>query len=301
MGTIRRAITVRELGVIARQQLSQEQEAVVLGVTSRGVFIRLGVGWVIFLSTEAFRGPLTLNVGGDSHALQRLENGMPSQVTQAGIFFPQAEVLVDVRQARIWQAPLPSQAFLYHAERSERLLQVTRQALTRQPGSQLSALLPLLLGIESAPYNVENTALPVLYRLQQSLAGRQITAIITGLEVLLGMGSGLTPSGDDLTAGFLLTLGRWGHVLAPGLDAQAIGKALLPPAYRKTTTLAANLIDCAVQGQANERLILALDGMLTGQPDSVTCADYLASWGNTSGLDALLGMALVLSAIISET
>lgn len=296
MREFRREIRVRELGVVARQQLSQEGEAVILGVTSRGAFVRLEAGWVIFLSTEVFRGPLTLNVGGEAPELQRLENGMPAQVTPAGLFFPQVELVVDIRQAEVWQAPPLQQVFLTSSQRNEQLIEVVRRALANQRGSQLSACLPLLLGIESAPSGGENTLLSLLRRLQQLLAERQITEIAAGLEALLGLGSGLTPSGDDLTAGFLLTLRRWGHVLAPGLDVQTIGDSLLPMAYRRTTSLAANLIECATLGQANERLILALDGMMTGQPDSQTCAGYLAGWGNTSGLDALVGMALLLYA-----
>jgi hypothetical protein len=295
MVTLRGEIVIRELGVIARQHLSQGQEAVVLGMTSRGAFIRLDSGWVFFLSREAFRGPLTLNVEGEASGLQRLEDGMPARVVDAGLVFPLAEILVDVSQAEVWQAPLPPRVFLPALQRTEFLLNVARQALARQLGSQISAALPILLGIESAP-GEENSSLPYLRRIQALLADRQVAAIVAELEALLGLGSGLTPSGDDLVAGLLLTLRRWGHILAPGLDAQSIGEALLPTAYRKTTTLAANLIECAMQGQANERLILALDGMMTGQPDSQTCAHYLASWGNTSGLDALVGMALILNA-----
>jgi hypothetical protein len=58
--------------------------------------------------------------------------------------------------------------------------------------------------------------------------------------------------------------------------------------------LSANLIECAAQGQANERLILSLDGMITGVPDAERCAGLLAGWGNTSGLDALVGMGVVI-------
>jgi hypothetical protein len=61
----------------------------------------------------------------------------------------------------------------------------------------------------------------------------------------------------------------------------------------KTTTVSANLIDCAARGQADERLIRALDGIETGELSALECAHALGSWGNTSGLDALIGMGLV--------
>ena len=50
-------------------------------------------------------------------------------------------------------------------------------------------------------------------------------------------------------------------------------------ASQKTTLLSANLIACASQGQADERLISALDGMLTGNPAPEQCAAVYPSWG----------------------
>jgi hypothetical protein len=114
------------------------------------------------------------------------------------------------------------------------------------------------------------------------------------MQAILGMGAGLTPSGDDVVTGCLLTLTRWGHALAPGLNIRALAQDVCQGAYRKTTTLSANLIECASVGQANERLILALDGMLSGNID---CQPARVIWqaGGIPGLDALAGMALALS------
>ena len=289
-------ILIRDIGTVARQQLSGVQGAAILGVTSRGVFLNLESGWVIFISMETFRGPLTLNLMGDATGLMRLENGQPATITPGRIFFPDSRVAINYTQAREWEAAVPAEASLPRVQRQERLFQVCRLALAQRRGSQLSALLPLLLGIEGAPSSLDNSPLPLLQRLQQSLGERQGATIAGGMDALLGLGSGLTPAGDDLAAGLLLSLVRWGHVLAPGLDGRALGREVIRLAYGKTTTLAANLIECAAQGQANERLVITLDGMVTGQTDPVTCATYLANWGHTSGLDSLLGMALVLNA-----
>jgi hypothetical protein len=59
--------------------------------------------------------------------------------------------------------------------------------------------------------------------------------------------------------------------------------------------LSANLIECAASGKADERLIDALDGIMTGSPGPEECATLLLSWGNSSGGDSLAGMALALS------
>jgi hypothetical protein len=130
-------------------------------------------------------------------------------------------------------------------------------------------------------------------RLQQALKSRDARRILPVLEWFLGRGPGLTPSGDDLIAGLLLALHRWGDVLCPKLDLEELSRRLLPLAYRQTSTLSANLIECASQGQADERLVTALDGLVAGEPGSPACAALLADYGSTSGRDAFLGMLLV--------
>jgi hypothetical protein len=119
-------------------------------------------------------------------------------------------------------------------------------------------------------------------------------ALIAALIPNLGLGGGLTPAGDDLALGFLLAANRWGKLLRPSLDLPAINQALVQAAYARTSTLSANLIECAASGQADERLILALDGIITGFPGLEACISYLSAWGNSSGGYALQGMALAI-------
>jgi hypothetical protein len=115
---------------------------------------------------------------------------------------------------------------------------------------------------------------------------------------LLGLGDGLTPAGDDLILGLLLILNRWGGVLAPGFDVRPLNRAAIDQARQKTTALSQSLIACAALGQADERLLLALDGIMTDQTDPPACAAQLAGWGSSSGAAALAGMGVGLSAML---
>ncbi|MHB9033822.1 MAG: oxamate carbamoyltransferase subunit AllH family protein, partial [Anaerolineae bacterium] len=99
-------------------------------------------------------------------------------------------------------------------------------------------------------------------------------------------------SGDDLISGLLLTYNRYQEVLKPPFSLANLNSAILESAYMKTTKLSANLIECASLGQADERLISALDGILAGTTHTARCADLIISWGSSSGCDALVGMAL---------
>jgi hypothetical protein len=116
--------------------------------------------------------------------------------------------------------------------------------------------------------------------------------MVSGFRRVMGLGSGLTPSGDDLIAGFLLAASRYKEVVFPNLNRPSFYASILEIAYQKTSLLSANLIECASQGQADERLVHALDGIMAGSIDPATSAQYLLGWGNSSGGDAFLGMAL---------
>ncbi len=132
------------------------------------------------------------------------------------------------------------------------------------------------------------------FRLLQLLKTKDLDGIFSALTPFLGLGAGLTPSGDDMILGLLLAYRRWGTVLKTAFDLAKLNDRLNQAASQKTTLLSANLITCASQGQADERLIHALDGIMVGSPAPDQCAQDLANWGNSSGCDALVGMALAI-------
>lgn len=283
------------LGSTALALLQQEQDAALMGMTSRGAYLRLGCGWVIFLSTETPHGPLTLNLYGGLAPLAGQPHGATAHIQDGNIFFSEANVRLQTGQAAVWEpAPRPAQ-WLAADERTARLGTAMRLAMERKPDG--SASLAALI-VEDAPAPGAGTGFwrARLRSLRKSLVNGRTELIIQAMEPLLGYGNGLTPAGDDLALGLLLALRRWGDVICPGLDSAHLSQACLPLAYQKTTTLSANLIECAAGGLADERLILALDGLVSGAPEAAACAAMLAEWGHSSGLDALTGMALAVMA-----
>lgn len=285
-----------------------------MGVTSRGVFMRLELSsqWVVFLSYENWRGPLTINLvskgnGRHQHIFGSQQVGAPVRISPGHMVFPGSDVTIQTDQAQTWQAPSLPQMLLPSAERRARLAEVARLLLEGRQERGLGRLLMPILGLGAGPGQVSDGPgptvggcahadgdLPILIRLRDALQRRHLSLVIEGLEALLGSGSGLTPGGDDLAIGLLLALSRWGHGLETDLDVTALAAALLPMAYQKTTLLSANLIECASLGQADERLLLALDGLVSETHGAMACAAALAAWGSSSGVDALTGMAMVL-------
>lgn len=113
------------------------------------------------------------------------------------------------------------------------------------------------------------------------LANDPVTCM-AGVESLAGRGRGLTPTGDDVLVGILYGLWVWyPHYLPRPREEwmEMIVKAAVP----RTTTLSANFIQAACDGEA----IWQWHDLVNGCPYSI---ERILSIGHTSGADALAGL-----------
>ena len=291
-------ITVFWQGAIAHALLAVSRRGTVAGVTSRGVFINLESGWILFLSFEPTRGPLSLNLSGGEAILAEAEVGGTVKIQGGKIQGLADGVEIDFSRAETWEAPSRSATWLAPGGRARSLKAVAELVLSQRSEPGLYLILQDLLGSESGapksppkPFERLDSA-----RLLQVLKTPSLDAILSAVTPLLGLGNGLTPAGDDLVLGLLLAYCRWGVVLRPAFDLPALSDSLNRAAFQKTTRLSANLIACASHGQADERLVDALDGIMTGHLTPDECARNLCMWGHSSGCETLAGMALAILA-----
>ena len=108
----------------------------------------------------------------------------------------------------------------------------------------------------------------------------------TKASVLIGLGPGLTPSGDDFIAGFLIAL----RALGRGLVADDLGDWAITLARTQTGMISLAHLACAADGQgadALHRMLAVLSH--TGRPDFAACLQDIAAIGHTSGWDAMAG------------
>jgi len=239
-----RVVHARSLGGAALESLSTGKGARIMGTTSRGIFLQIESARLVFLSWEHWRGPLTVNL---EARLEGLDAQEPVCLERGMLRLGEHRIVLPSGQP--WEPSPPPRTRSTPDERRRRARALLEEA--RRSG-RVSALAHLL-----------DQAVP----LQP--------------ESLLGLGPGLTPSGDDLLAGALLARARRGAAPAPP-------EALLSVARRRTTTLACNLLELAARGLADERLVNLADHVNTGAP----CNRAFMDWGAHSGVDALLGMTL---------
>ena len=285
------------LGKFAKGLLHQQENAVPAGISSRGLYLRPPEDTILFLSFEKFRGPLTVNINPKHGAIPEIKSDSPVFLSPAKITFPEEGIQINLENAEVWNASVPSGKLPAETSRS-RLESTIEQTLrlTERNNSQdlFNSVLPgNTIHIPDIP-GFDHHLTQFLAALEQnksSMGGEELSS-------LLGLGSGLTPLGDDLILGVILTLNRWDQVLIPGQGLEELNDNLLINAKEKTTALSASLLSCAIEGAADERLLAVLDSFFSGDESSPRDLDNLLKWGSSSGIGVLAGMVSVLARLI---
>lgn len=272
--------------------LSTGQIATIFGVTSRGIFLRAAEERMIFLSFEDYRGPLTANLSADPQQLANLSPGGAVVTCQERITFIDTDISISTSGAEVWKPCGPMGPPLNSTDRVDAIRNLASDVYRQKGAEGLGEMLPVLAGFSSRSVSRDDQSQGLRARIAeirgQIAQGNQLLLSQT-IQSFLGLGSGLTPSGDDFVTGLLLSLNRWDSVLQPG-DLSILNEQVVQAAYRCTTTLSANLIECAALGLADERLIQAVDFLAAAAYHQSEVLPGLLNWGNSSGVDALAGM-----------
>ncbi|MFI0349711.1 DUF2877 domain-containing protein [Actinomadura sp. 9N407] len=134
---------------------------------------------------------------------------------------------------------------------------------------------------------------PDLLRLSGRCAEGDLAGAVESAERIVGLGPGLTPSGDDILAGLLVSLRLIGG--AAGQDDRAVwladwlGAAVTADAGTRTTSLAATLLHCAASGGAGAEVAAVLRAVAGHEPAGPAVRRLLAA-GHTSGADLAAGV-----------
>jgi len=141
-------------------------------------------------------------------------------------------------------------------------------------------------------------------RLADCCGAGDLAGAVAAAEHLVGLGPGLTPSGDNVIIGLLLALRLLGGAISGGTRpvwlADWLGAAVTCYAAERTTPLAATLLHCAARGQAAAEVSAVLRGFAGQEPVEPAARRLLAS--GHAGADLTYGLvagcraALALSA-----
>jgi hypothetical protein len=115
-------------------------------------------------------------------------------------------------------------------------------------------------------------------------------ALASGAETLLGLGPGLTPSGDDYVGGVMIALRAFGEAAR----AEALWARVVPRLGERTNRISEAHLSAAAQGQGQHALHVCLDALIDGATDG--WGERIApvvSIGHCSGWDSLAGVLAV--------
>ena len=228
-----------------------------------------------------------VDLGRDWRAIG-LHPGMAVIASDAKIHVPDAGLEVQLTGASRWSPRLRTSAEAADAAATR---WGARNAATRtiaRARASAGGFGPLLGGDDAPdPAGYLDAARPLLARLilalesgDRNLAGEAATGLI-------GLGQGLTPSGDDVLVGIEAALRALARPTA-GFLVLATGGL-----EERTTALAATLLRHAAAGEFAERVHVLLAALLGSDDEAIPAAiDRAVAWGATSGTDCLLGLLI---------
>ncbi len=261
------------IGYLADEIIAQGGNARVLGKTSHGIYLSTPTRWLIYCSWERFCSPLTITIEGRVADLELVTAGMKVCIDDQRLNIPQAGISLNLDMENSWVPTNPIDQPLAVEDTLERL-GVLRRRVMDLKGARVEIAgveMPRILGDE---------------RLEETLTSQ------------IGVGEGLTPYGDDFVIGCLLTCNRYRVNHGVQYDLEHLNQQIVTAAYQQTTRLSANLIELASLGESDERLMNALDYTMGSQDNLDDVAVDLSSWGHSSGLAGLAGIAFGIESTI---
>ena len=216
--------------------------------------------------------------------LRGVAAGTAVEVSRGRLAFRGSGGLVDLSGAAAWDPRVPALA-----PGARHRLPVLTRALATRPGDGIGPAV-------ASPASGETLSLltprvrPTLARLRAAVEAASPAALVDAAAGLVGLGPGLTPSGDDFLVGFLGTL-RLSD--APGAAlVNAAAAPFLALAAERTTLVALSFLRHALRGEFAAPVQAVLDG-LRGSTPTARFEEAVAAvlgWGHTSGADTLAGI-----------
>ncbi len=208
-----------------------------------------------------------------------VQPGMTFVPTPAGWAVPSAGVGIDTSRAITWSAALPPAAMLDLTPELARTAAAARRlAADSAPGGGLATPRP------GDAWHVR--AWTLIGNQRQALVAGDVVAALGPTVDLIGLGVGLTPSGDDYLVGLLAGFAAMGDPI--GIE---LGVAIAAVAAVRTTAIGASAIAHAARGAFAERLHDVLIALARGRlADLATSVERATAYGATSGSDTLVGL-----------
>lgn len=209
--------------------------------------------------------------------------GLEADVCDGALVRIGSEIVFDFGHAWTWRSRL-AQVASADAKLDGKRLEAFRRVLVCAPVGSL--FLGALMG-SSVP------AAALLDDLRESVIHADMARLDTTLGSLVGLGPGLTPSGDDVLAGMSLARATFRRARGVAGQADVLWEAGVRSKLGSTHELSAFFIEEALAGRSHEFVEDALGALFEGDPqETAIAARKLIGMGATSGVDTGVGVYL---------
>jgi hypothetical protein len=304
--TVAAALPALLAGRVSREALDRDSAWRVLATFRRSLYLQAARGALVCVGPASLgAGPLNLLAAlpeafsWEAAGLQPGHAaGCDGQILRIG-----GGVAIAISGVRVWRPPAIPAAWTPVVLAAN--LEALRFALPhRGPRGGLAPLIPAAASGGAASSAAPAEAAPLLRAAWPAIAALRAWAQAVALEgsaepppdeigTLLGLGPGLTPSGDDLTGGALIALRGLGWTPA----ADRLAAWVLERAPRRTHPISRAHLVCAAAGEGALAVHEALRALCTpGAIGLAPALDALDTVGHSSGWDALAGVCGILGA-----
>ncbi len=232
-------------------------------------------------------------------SFERLHAGTPAACRHGVLHVDEKLLTIDLQQAACWDSSLPSmQARMEKPAVHATWKSVWRTLDNRQAArsAEMRASCLLDTSAEAQPPWVQQAG-----RCMRDLiraTARYDAAAIAVIKQLVGLGPGLTPSGDDLLAGYLLGL----HYAVQGKQERIgllveLARAIMDGLHR-TGDISRTYLFHAARGEPSRALFRLAHAICAaaGEPAVLRSAEAAMAAGHTSGMDTVTGLLMGLAA-----
>src|SRR5262245_44428068 len=272
-------VTIVRSGVLAREFCRQNSHAEVAAVFERSLYLRAGDMFVCLGAPAIGNGPLTLIA---DFRPARLHRDQGASISAQAITIGDAAWFAFDR-CEPWQPPRWPLA-LAPRELIDAGQAIAAGSVIEAPAEGLGRV--HAQGRGETPLG--RIARPRIARFASWLRGALETDRVSPAEAaavqdLIGLGPGLTPSGDDFLAGALALL----DALAETRAHAALAGAINASPRGLTSPLSGCLLRAAAAGHVGEHLHRAIAAVISGEADTAIAA--IRNIGHSSGWDMLAG------------
>jgi len=300
--TDKKKIQIISIGITAARALISSRIWRLLSVYDRSFYcIDDAENIICFALNRIGRGPFTLLCSGNERLpAERLKSIKYFTMVGEMLVAEEADLIIDLKNATTWGESLLDLRENHRESVENDLTWLAYRSSFVAPQESFGWLIPTFFsgGEGDILEKHNNTSSPLHERVSKVTKNIEkdfaMTGSACGLELLIGLGYGLTPSGDDFLAGVVMGF----HKMQKHREAILLARHLYSKAQGKTTTISLAFYRALADGRVAEPHLRFLE--MIGREEKTereNLFNRVTDFGGTSGWDTLAGIVFGISMV----